>query len=846
MRKHYSRLIVACLAIVVVAGLCVVGGNIVKAEAATKWLLSSIGDCSIDHDGDGSTEPKNVVQYNNARRQSTFGIQFSVSGSFTGIHYKSFDNGPISYKLYKWQGTYEKTAVDEYVVTSSDSANASGSIWDWSIDFGTSIPAGEYLFVLKASSAGTSVRTMDLNAEGSSQMQCYLDGSAFPCDVPFGVNFVDGNSTFKDISFAKWLITAAGDITLDHDGDGAMELKNIVQYNNAYRNGGFGVQFNASNSFNGLRYGCFDSEAFDYTLYRWKGDYTATLAAQDIVEAKQNYQTSSTNAFNRVVSLDKTVSAGEYLFVFTAPSSNSGAIRHLNVSTGNSAQLQCYVAGKACSYDIMFGLDFVEMNNSFGNLSSSKWIISTIGKVPIDFDGDGDIDDENEGVDNVQYNNTYRQSDFGIRFKADGSFEEIRYMSFSSNSFDYTLYRWKGDYVTTMVICDVVESKTGYVLPTYSKPANQIIKLNSTVSAGEYLLVFSAPDGDKDIRNFAVSTEHDSTMMQCYLDGVACTYSVPFGVVFADVSSNFGMLSEDVAGVKDNIQAAVSLTDSINVHITATVANALAEERLKATLTFKGVEYDMDLFESDGEAGYTNLNAVFTNILPQEICETFTVRFYAGDVLIVEKADYSVQKYCFNLLGNEKYKNDESLHRVVVSLLNYGAEAQRYFDNVEDPAKLATNGLTVDQLAALPTNSMKDADDKTNQTGSNSEGYAWKSATLSLKNTMVARIKFQANDTTNLKIVVDGIDYIFDLSSGNFSAASEANTYYFYYWDIMANQFDDAFEVTMFVDDSAVSKTLTYSVNSYVHFIGNKENSTVTDITRAIYYYGIAAAGYNP
>ena len=59
----------------------------------------------------------------------------------------------------------------------------------------------------------------------------------------------------------------------------------------------------------------------------------------------------------------------------------------------------------------------------------------------------------------------------------------------------------------------------------------------------------------------------------------------------------------------------------------------------------------------------------------------------------------------------------------------------------------------------------------------------------------------------------------------------------------MAHQFATEFEITMYVD-GVEAQTVTYSVNTYISYIGTKDSSNVKAICQALYAYGVEANAY--
>ncbi|MBR5280634.1 MAG: hypothetical protein IKU26_06695 [Clostridia bacterium] len=288
----------------------------------------------------------------------------------------------------------------------------------------------------------------------------------------------------------------------------------------------------------------------------------------------------------------------------------------------------------------------------------------------------------------------------------------------------------------------------------------------------------------------------------------------------------------DVAG--KIMAAAPELKESITVHYIAHIDRTIPAEDVSMKFIFKG-----ETFTVAGIPGETLGNKIvytfpLEDILPQDLAENISAELYAGEELLDSHTAYSVQQYCVNMLANT---TSETLKVLLVSLLNYGAEAQKYFTGTTE--NLMNEVLTESQRGYVSNVDMKQIEgvvatpvDATDNTGA----YVWKAATLGLYDTVQIRVKFYAETTEGLAITANGTTYTDFVSIGNYL--------YYVYIPVYADCFAEKYTICFQNAKGLQGATLTYSVNTYISYIANQESSSATDIAQAICNYGTAAQNY--
>ncbi len=287
-------------------------------------------------------------------------------------------------------------------------------------------------------------------------------------------------------------------------------------------------------------------------------------------------------------------------------------------------------------------------------------------------------------------------------------------------------------------------------------------------------------------------------------------------------------------GVEADINAAVpELKESITLHMQAEV-NTDSTEPVRMKFDFKGEEIWAEGVQSGNQYTFS-----LPNILPQDMGETISAELYIGDTLKDTVSDYSMKQYCMNQLALST-DEDVELRAMLVSILNYGAAAQTYFE--KDVDNLATKDLTADQKAYLSDYDISQATGVITDlvTGTPDANYTWNAATLSLENLIKVRLKFTATDIENTRIKIGEVIY----DAEDF-VATAGGKYFVYTEGIYATDFNKTI-TAMFVDAAGnqVGEKVEYSVNTYLSYASGLEGDSLQALVQAIYNYGMASVEY--
>ncbi|MBR5280253.1 MAG: hypothetical protein IKU26_04715 [Clostridia bacterium] len=302
------------------------------------------------------------------------------------------------------------------------------------------------------------------------------------------------------------------------------------------------------------------------------------------------------------------------------------------------------------------------------------------------------------------------------------------------------------------------------------------------------------------------------------------------------------------------------ITDSISLYWTAMVADQIKTPVMK---------FSMDGKDDVVVAGTKNTRGrwvfAYTDILPQDLGKNIQASLYDGDgenATLLSTCVYSMETYCRNkLINNTTYASDDALWKLLLNLLDYGSEAQTYFEKegtlvnssvreafahgYNDTAPTITEINA--RLAALDAARKADMSNATAVStliaGEAVEGYKWQAATLSLQDYVKVRFKFTAPVDEKFSVKIGDAEYT--LENGGIIKAG--NSYYVYTDGISVSDFAKEFTAAFYYDGVQVGQTVTYSVNTYINWMSGQtvETADAYNLVQALYNYSVSAKAYN-
>ncbi len=282
--------------------------------------------------------------------------------------------------------------------------------------------------------------------------------------------------------------------------------------------------------------------------------------------------------------------------------------------------------------------------------------------------------------------------------------------------------------------------------------------------------------------------------------------------------------------------ASLTLENNIAINFKVRNADAKGYTDLRAEFEMAGNTTKI----SEGTVEGDLLVFCFKNVSPAMMAETVTARLYAtycGTEYELDCREYSIAAYCYNQLATTT-DSDSAFRTLLVDLLNYGAEAQLYTNRKTD--MLATYALTDAQKAWA---TQKDPELRSCLSLSDApETVKAKliSASLELQDNVKVQFKFSSDSKEGLTAKIKLGNKIHTVSADLFTF--DNGVYVVNFTALTATQLSDTIEFTVYDGNTPVSKTVTYSVETYASNM--QEGHEHSALVKALMKYGNAAKVY--
>ena len=288
--------------------------------------------------------------------------------------------------------------------------------------------------------------------------------------------------------------------------------------------------------------------------------------------------------------------------------------------------------------------------------------------------------------------------------------------------------------------------------------------------------------------------------------------------------------------------ASITLTDSIAVNYMVN-KNAVSDySDLYIKFIFSEKEYIISEYtEKDGYYVFT-FDRIAPDYMTDIICATLCGT-RDGIKYELQACDYSIQRYCYNIL-EETTEDDAALRTLLVDLLNYGSESQKYTNRNAD--KLANSGLNSIQKAYGTTGDIETTSKQNLKYNViDNPTVKWIGAGLFLDEEATLRFTIKTENIENLVVKAEcGAKTITVESSQFVKRNDKENCYYVYVRGINVTQMREIVKLTVYDAEKAVSNTISYSVESYVNAKIDDSDALLSNLLDGMIKYGDAAKGY--
>lgn len=265
----------------------------------------------------------------------------------------------------------------------------------------------------------------------------------------------------------------------------------------------------------------------------------------------------------------------------------------------------------------------------------------------------------------------------------------------------------------------------------------------------------------------------------------------------------------------------IALSDDICPKFYLTISDGAASSAV-IRIFVAGVEvasYNAAELSKTGDGYY----AVSVPMAAAQMTDEIHVQVTANEEELLSKT-YTVAQYANAVLSNDSFAN---CHELVKAMINYGANAQLYFNHNTD---VLANAGYAQESTAVP------AEAYAVQLDGTVEGISFYGATLLFQNKVGIRYYFQASA---------GVEsFTFTVGTVNYEAKSKNGLYYVEVAGIYPQNYQDV--ITLKVSDGASTMTVGYSPMSYITRMYNKAGTSaeLKALLAAMYSYHLEAKEY--
>ena len=239
------------------------------------------------------------------------------------------------------------------------------------------------------------------------------------------------------------------------------------------------------------------------------------------------------------------------------------------------------------------------------------------------------------------------------------------------------------------------------------------------------------------------------------------------------------------------------------------------------------------------------------NILPAWMDEVAEAAIFAqgNDGMLYQSQIiyYSVGQYCKNILNRDFSEATErtALSGLLVDLLEYGAMAQRYSDPTIGDDALVTAPLSSVMKSWISTYEPECASDVAIGAAPESEQASWSSGALFLRETIRLRMRFNTTLTEDLTVRITDMSGNLICTVAQEKMYAVTGGYVFFFDEMNVRQMRTPVQMTVYAGDTPVSRTLTYSIQTYAYnAITANEDIHLVNVMKAMLRYGDAATEY--
>lgn len=291
--------------------------------------------------------------------------------------------------------------------------------------------------------------------------------------------------------------------------------------------------------------------------------------------------------------------------------------------------------------------------------------------------------------------------------------------------------------------------------------------------------------------------------------------------------------------------ASITLTNNIAVNymIKKSVIDVLGYEELYIEFTYCGKNYTINKYTEKGQYYVFTFDKIAPNRM-NDIIYANLCGIKGGANYKSQTCEYSVGRYCYNMLSKYGDDSNAKLRTLLVDLLNYGAEAQAYTSYNTD--NLVNAYLTDTQKAwGTSTEVVTQSDKDLKYKVIDNPTVKWKGAGLYLEESATLRFTIQTDNIKDLVVKATCGTTTVEIPASRFvKRDGSEDTYYVYVRGFNVTKMRDTVYLTVLNGDTEVSNTICYSVESYANVQIGGSDTALSNLLIAMIKYGDATKAY--
>lgn len=289
--------------------------------------------------------------------------------------------------------------------------------------------------------------------------------------------------------------------------------------------------------------------------------------------------------------------------------------------------------------------------------------------------------------------------------------------------------------------------------------------------------------------------------------------------------------------------AALTVYNDLTVSFKVNPDVAEEFDNLYIKYTFNGKEYSVKSSEKDASNKLIfNVDNIAFNKINDKI-ENIVLYGTKDGILYCSNAKpyYSVSNYCYDMLSKCSGNEYENLRTLLVDLLNFGSESQKY--TKYNTTNLVNANLTDEQKSYATQGREYNSVQNLSFAAIDSPTANWKQCDLILDQSLSMRFLIETDMIENINVRVTSNAGERNITANDIEFIGDGR-YYIYFRDFDASEMDKTFYFTVYDGDVTVSNTISYSIESFVSQKINEGDTSLNNLLVSMMRFGDSVKKY--